>query len=302
MNHDTTGAKHRPSLFADPRSAGDDIEERDHGPVSILSCIEAPPCSSRLRSRGAGARRRRAMRLLWPMVLTAVTAALVGWLPNRQDGMELGADAAQQGTPAPGSHAPAPDTWTQGDTGDHKVAVIEMAAGPAATRDVSPGMPGSAIGTDGISGARGDERTGAAAPDAEDGMVPPAAVADSLAQATPTQRRASAHPAARPAKAASPRDPDVDLLEALVSHVAGSGRGRAAPAPTPRLAAPPDAGPARDVVLQQDPPLPTGELVQRCMQLGGLEARLCRARICSGLWGRDPACPASSHADAEVRP
>ena len=35
----------------------------------------------------------------------------------------------------------------------------------------------------------------------------------------------------------------------------------------------------------------TEALVKRCRALGLLEGELCRVRICSGLWGSDPACP-----------
>ncbi|MCM5679807.1 hypothetical protein M8A51_09705 [Schlegelella sp. S2-27] len=101
------------------------------------------------------------------------------------------------------------------------------------------------------------------------------------------------------AKAASAqKDPDVDLIEALVSHVAGkdaaAARVRVADAGTPK------AG-ARDVVLQQQPALPTSELVRRCMTLGWLESQLCRARICSGQWGQDSACPSAQQQSAEFR-
>lgn len=40
----------------------------------------------------------------------------------------------------------------------------------------------------------------------------------------------------------------------------------------------------------------TESLVQRCGTLGLIEGHLCRARICSGLWGKDAACPAGSTA------
>jgi hypothetical protein len=37
-------------------------------------------------------------------------------------------------------------------------------------------------------------------------------------------------------------------------------------------------------------------LINRCRALGLIEGELCRVRICSGIWGKDPACPATAHA------
>ena len=41
----------------------------------------------------------------------------------------------------------------------------------------------------------------------------------------------------------------------------------------------------------------TESLVKRCGTLGLLEGHLCRARICSGLWGKDAACPSGHSAN-----
>lgn len=110
-------------------------------------------------------------------------------------------------------------------------------------------------------------------------------------QASPAPRVAAAtaapKPAATSAKADKPvakkpkQKPEADtmLLAALVSHVQASD-----------AAALKSAG-SRDVVVA-DRMSSTTELVARCDRLGGQEAKLCRNRICKGLWGLEPACPA----------
>jgi hypothetical protein len=42
----------------------------------------------------------------------------------------------------------------------------------------------------------------------------------------------------------------------------------------------------------------TEALVKRCLALGFLEGQLCRIRICSGLWGKDSACPSGAQTAA----
>lgn len=92
------------------------------------------------------------------------------------------------------------------------------------------------------------------------------------------------------------KDKDVDLIAALLSHVVHS---RASPASEKGNGVSGVSGvskraqePARDIVLQS-PGESTEALVRRCQNLGFLEGQLCRIRICSGLWGVDPACPRS---------
>jgi hypothetical protein len=51
----------------------------------------------------------------------------------------------------------------------------------------------------------------------------------------------------------------------------------------------------RDIVVPAPGEL-TESLVKRCRRLGLIEGELCRVRICSGIWGRDPACPEEGHA------
>ena len=52
----------------------------------------------------------------------------------------------------------------------------------------------------------------------------------------------------------------------------------------------------RDIVVR-NVEQSTESLVKRCRALGFLEGELCRLRICSGLWGIDPACPNGNNRD-----
>ena len=103
--------------------------------------------------------------------------------------------------------------------------------------------------------------------------TPPATAAPTPRKAPPARQAATRVPASRPVTAA-PGDSDVALLTAMVAH-AQRQDGTAAP--------------ARDVVLRREEE-ETASLLQRCKQLGVIEAMLCRSRICSGRWDSDPAC------------
>lgn len=89
-------------------------------------------------------------------------------------------------------------------------------------------------------------------------------------------------PRSSPADASMDRD--AALLAALVAHgnanLSGTSAGN------------------RDIVERQTNDN-TGQLLQRCQQLGMIEGMLCRSRICAGRWENDQACrqpvkPASS--------
>lgn len=100
-------------------------------------------------------------------------------------------------------------------------------------------------------------------------------------------------------------DRDVDLIAALLTRVSAADTtgksAKSAAAPKGRnasvrqknsSAASSSEKPNRDLVLNQaHESLST--LVRRCRTLGLVEGELCRLRICSGSWGKDPACPAS---------
>lgn len=132
-------------------------------------------------------------------------------------------------------------------------------------------------------------------------LAPPekARTVQTARHATPKSRQ--------PHRAAARRkdDRDVDLIAALLTRVsaadtagksaksAGAPKGRnASAAPKNSSVADSSVKPNRDLVLNQaHESLST--LVRRCRTLGLVEGELCRLRICSGSWGKDPACPAS---------
>lgn len=75
---------------------------------------------------------------------------------------------------------------------------------------------------------------------------------------------------------------DVALIAAVVAHSSHQALASATDGA-------PELVPSRDVILRADGDA-TATLLQRCRQLGAVESRLCRARICSGRWKRDAAC------------
>ena len=58
--------------------------------------------------------------------------------------------------------------------------------------------------------------------------------------------------------------------------------------------------PARSskAVVERTAGASTADLIRKCEEFGPLEGLLCRIRICSDLWGIDPACPAQSKPSA----
>lgn len=110
--------------------------------------------------------------------------------------------------------------------------------------------------------------------------------------AASTSKPAPSHSVTPAKKADAARDSDVALLEALVAYSEKAEPKFATREPSPKRAVAP-FNPRRDVVMSRGA-LTTGELVSRCQSLGFLEGMLCRQRICSDLWGKDPACPGST--------
>jgi len=118
------------------------------------------------------------------------------------------------------------------------------------------------------------------------------------ARQAPPKRRQSHHERRKD-------DRDVDLIAALLTRASAGNTGekpaKSAGAPKGKNAlagqknsstAGSSEKPNRDSVPNQmHEPLST--LVRRCRTLGLVEGELCRLRVCSGSWGKDPACPAS---------
>lgn len=113
----------------------------------------------------------------------------------------------------------------------------------------------------------------------------PAAPASTARGRTPAAQTTRAHSqpslsaiaAARP-RVAALQDSDVALLAAMVAHTGGQ-----TAAPVPQA--------IRDVVERKEGDS-TDALLRRCQLLGGVEAGLCRARICKGQWINEAACRA----------
>jgi hypothetical protein len=90
-------------------------------------------------------------------------------------------------------------------------------------------------------------------------------------------------PAATPSRSAAARDPDVDLIMALMRHTD-------TPGPAPRAV---NASTAGRTPASTDLSIPSiASLVAKCKTLVGIDAKTCQQRICSGYWGRAEACPA----------
>lgn len=106
------------------------------------------------------------------------------------------------------------------------------------------------------------------------------------------------------------KDNDVDLIAALVAHVSHGEPSRTEIRKNKNKATADSrvsssgakresrGDVSRDIVSRSDGES-TAALVARCRSLGLIEGELCRLRICSGLWGIDPACPGTASPDAQ---
>lgn len=109
-------------------------------------------------------------------------------------------------------------------------------------------------------------------------------------------------------KKTSGKDKDVDLIAALLTHVSSGtkppqsevSRKSSTNSATTRtssiaLAGKRERNPGtnRDIVMPT-PGESTESLVKRCRALGFFEGELCRLRVCSGQWGKEPACPSNA--------
>jgi hypothetical protein len=85
-------------------------------------------------------------------------------------------------------------------------------------------------------------------------------------------------------RASAAADPDVAVIEAIMRNADAVDGQRAVPA-----AAASPAAASRDVVLRT-PNASTESLLARCRALSAPESDYCHARICSGVWAKEPAC------------
>ena len=98
-------------------------------------------------------------------------------------------------------------------------------------------------------------------------------------------RARSEAPAAR-TPSLQPRDPDVELMAALMSHADSQRGGAAAPVP------PADIKSTATGRLPSKKQATIAGLVAGCGQKPKAEADRCRREICAGYWGKAQACPA----------
>lgn len=82
--------------------------------------------------------------------------------------------------------------------------------------------------------------------------------------------RVASRTASVPAKKPAVRDPDVELLSAIMKHLGDENGTAAAPARSEQTIA---------------------DLVRSCKRNDSIEALLCQRRICEGSWGKAQACP-----------
>jgi hypothetical protein len=123
-----------------------------------------------------------------------------------------------------------------------------------------------------------------------------------VATAVPAPKHASAN------TSKNGKDGDVDLIAALLARVSpheASGKESkhkkaTASASHPNTDAKSQVASNRDIVTRSDGDT-TESLLKRCKSLGFFEGELCRIRICSSLWGKDPACPAPEQS-ASINP
>jgi len=258
-----------------------------------------------LESLGAGVRPlpvgKRAQRR-WPALAFAVLASgllagLVWWMPSTPDAASP-ATAVSAAAARTNSVLPTPSSSS---AGAEIVRSAALAPAPARIETLDHAKP--------VDGAPRQPdpfaALAASAPSVAASSAAPAVVARPApgSAAKPTTKTAKANkprsettrhvaantppkPAPRDsARVAASKDPDVDLLAALMTHLSSSGS-----------AAPGAAAPRAPNKPVDEPTI--AKLVQRCQAMGGDEGRQCQRRICDGYWGKAQACPARLAAKA----
>jgi hypothetical protein len=291
MSAPETTSKGRPSLLSETAAGGPDNSSR------ILASLEGRVSAQQLP--------RRRSKKPWGV---AAIAAVVGigalgawqWQRSQDAGHAAVAGAARaaagasavanaSGAAASGAHVA---QGGQGAASAPQAAVIvaeNTASSPAVT------------GTDPLSRALANGASSAGQAAAATGSSGAAAAANPSA----TNKPAAAHAQSgntkthRTAKLAAERwgkhargraagkhdDPDADLLAALVART------------KPYDAhAPQSASDAKAAAAAKGRPVSVAAQIKQCDKSNFFEAQLCRWRVCSDHWGKDPACPSVKHA------
>jgi hypothetical protein len=193
-----------------------------------------------------------------------------------------------------------PSSAERGSASRSEVAASELSKSAGSLVPVSPlTVPEPAVKAD----RKKLDATSAAKSAAKSAKAPPPVVARDKAKQSEDRLLAALNQSSAPGQESAQRD--VDLIAALLEHTNPSAAGKAAQARVPKAL---PSGPkvaltsaAQRDVVERRPGESTAQLIRRCEEFGVLEGLLCRIRICSDLWGKDPACPAQS-APPSVRP
>lgn len=139
--------------------------------------------------------------------------------------------------------------------------------------------------------------------------LPAAPAASGVARQAQThsgQTSAAARTPVRTGTRKAAKDKDVELIGALLAHVSAH---VSAPAAAPAKA--PSRKPQAASAARRTRTAPSREnagqiagvsidaQVKRCRELGFFEGEMCRLRVCSDQWGKNPACPASPPAASD---
>ncbi|WP_116138844.1 phage tail protein [Trinickia diaoshuihuensis] len=296
MSAPETTSKGRPSLLSETAPGAPDSSSR------ILASLEG-----RVSAQPVARRRRSNKKPLAAAALAIVAGAgaLGAWQWQRTQPSGHAPVAA-----ATVAHAAARTGKPEGPavaSGVASAAVQAAASTPQAAvivADDTPASASSAVGADPLSRAlaSGVAASPASAPPVQAEKAPAKSAASSAAPAHSTRdntknrhdKQQASHAAVvkRPKAHGSTEreDPDVDLLAALVARTK-----------------PYDAHAASDSVgakaaAAKAHPVSLAAQVKQCDKSNFFEAQVCRWRVCSDHWGKDPACPsANSNANAQAR-
>lgn len=258
-------AARRPSLFEQP----DGPARTTHREIAIFAPFAAPaPASHSQRWATAG--------VVAIFSAFALLAGATGWaLFNRSTDAPPPSIALRAVAPPTPVKSAGPST---GPATADDAAALPAASNTTARIETVPASATLALDDAARSPLASTQTVDPPQPTSEPAPPRPRVAAPVKHAATPAPKRQEADARPRTSKSKPRIEADTILLAALVSHVQHTDAAQAKA--------------AADVVVV-DRSASTADLVARCGQLGGLEGSLCRKRICKGLWGRDPACPAN---------
>lgn len=271
-----------PSLLAPAQGAASHGRDEGDDASGILDAVG----HGRRPSRKARSHR------AWVALTGVIASGLLGWAVWMEAPRPTG---PQQVASVPALPQPRDNAHREG-----RVGIAALAQPRPVTEAIEPSMPGPAAVPEVARIESVEAPASVSAGEGPKGASASAAPSSVTPQPTPSQRAAmvSARDSGRARSGAAGErmpDPDVELIEVLMSHTgpAGAVAGRSGSTPARASAS------SQDVVLVQAG-VPTEELLRRCMALGGLEEQLCRARICDARGAHATAC--SGEAAAARRP